>query len=71
MTNISSSAVKPLLQVAVCDQKGFKVDVINKTGSLLEPNASEKLVVVGTNLNAMDLKLVRLAPATGAAATAK
>ncbi len=70
VTNVSSSAVKPVLQIAVCDQKGFKVDTITKTGSLLEPNGSEKLVVLGTNLNAIDLKLVRLAPATGAAATA-
>jgi hypothetical protein len=60
VTNIGSQEVTPLLQVAVCDQKGFKVGAASKTGDSLAPNADERITVLATNLNATDLKLMRL-----------
>jgi hypothetical protein len=60
VTNLGSLEVTPMVQVAVCDQKGFKVGIASKTGVALAPNANEKFTLLGTNLNAADLKLMRL-----------
>jgi hypothetical protein len=46
--------------MAVCNQKGFKLGVASKTGTALAPNANERIVVLGTNLNAAEFKLMRL-----------
>jgi hypothetical protein len=60
VTNTGPQEITPVLQVAVCDQKGFKVGVASKTGAVLAPNANERIVVLGTNFNATELKLMRL-----------
>jgi len=60
VTNMGAQEITPVLQWAVCDQKGFKLAVASKTGVALAPNANEKIVVVGTNLNAAEFKLMRL-----------
>jgi hypothetical protein len=60
VTNIGSQTVVPLAQFAVCDQKGFQVGSAAKTGQPLEPNEVEKMEVLATNLNAVDVKLVKL-----------
>ena len=60
VTNLGAREVTPVVQVAVCDQKGFKVGAASKIGAALAPNADEKIVVFGTNLNATELKLTRL-----------
>jgi len=60
VTNIGALAVTPVVQLAVCDQKGFKVGLASKTGAALAPNADERIVVLATNLNAAELKLMHL-----------
>jgi hypothetical protein len=60
VTNMGPQEVTPMVQLAVCDQKGFKLAVASKTGAALAPNANERIVVVGTNLNAAEFKLMRL-----------
>jgi hypothetical protein len=60
VTNTGAQEITPVVQVAVCDQKGFKVGLASKTGAALAPNADERIVVLATNLNATDLKLMRL-----------
>jgi hypothetical protein len=60
VTNTGPQEITPVVQLVVCDQKGFKVGVASKTGTLLAPNADEKIVILATNLNATDLKLSRL-----------
>jgi hypothetical protein len=60
VTNIGSAVVTPLAQFAVCDQKGFQVGSTTKAGEPLEPNGFEKIEVLATNLNAVDLKLMKL-----------
>ncbi len=60
VTNVGPQEVTPLVQWAVCDQKGFQVGLASKTGTVLAPNAEERIVVVATNLNAADLKLMHL-----------
>jgi hypothetical protein len=60
VTNMGPQAITPVVQVAVCDQKGFKLGTASKTGAALAPNADERIVVLGTNLNATELKLMRL-----------
>jgi hypothetical protein len=63
VTNTSSADITPFVQLMVCDQKGYKVGVVSKIGTVLAPNADEKIVILATNLNATDLKLVRLTSA--------
>lgn len=63
VTNIGTSVVSPQAMFAVCDQKGFQIGSAMKTASPLAPNESEKIEIIATNLNAADLKLVKLAPA--------
>ena len=60
VTNMGSTEVTPLVQLAVCDQKGFKLGLASKTGTVLAPNADERIVIVATNLNAAELKLMHL-----------
>jgi hypothetical protein len=60
VTNLGEREVTPVVQVAVCDQKGFRMATASKTGAPLAPNANERIVVLGTNLNATELKLMRL-----------
>jgi hypothetical protein len=60
VTNAGAQEITPVVQLAVCDQKGFKVGLASKTGAALAPNADEKIVILATNLNATDLKLMRL-----------
>jgi hypothetical protein len=63
VTNIGSQMIIPLAQFAVCDQKGFQVGSTAQTGQPLAPNEAEKIEVLATNLNAVDLKLVKLTAA--------
>ncbi len=65
VTNIGSQVVIPLAQFAVCDQKGFQVGSTAKTGQPLAPNDVEKMEVLATNLNAVDLKLMKLTSGSG------
>jgi len=65
VTNIGSQMVVPLAQFAVCDEKGFQVGSTAKTGQPLAPNDVEKIEVLATNLNAVDLKLVKLTAGSG------
>jgi hypothetical protein len=60
VTNTGAQEITPVVQLAVCDQKGFKLGLASKTGAVLAPNADEKIVVLATNLNATDLKLLHL-----------
>jgi hypothetical protein len=60
VTNMGATEVTPLVQLAVCDQKGFKLGLASKTGTVLAPNADERIVIVATNLNATELKLMHL-----------
>jgi len=60
VTNIGSQVVVPKAQFAVCDRKGFKIGATAKTGPALAPNEAEKIEVLATNLNAVDLKLMKL-----------
>lgn len=60
VTNLGPREITPLVQLAVCDGKGMKVGIASKTGALLLPNASERLVILATNANAVELKLLGL-----------
>jgi len=60
VTNMGKQEITPVVQLAVCDLKGFKLGLASKTGAALAPNADEKIVVLATNLNATDLKLLHL-----------
>jgi hypothetical protein len=60
VTNIGSTMVVPMAQFAVCDQKGFFVGSASKTGGALAPNEAEKIEVLATNVNAVDVKLMKL-----------
>jgi hypothetical protein len=60
VTNTGPKEITPIIEVAVCDAKGFKVGTASKTGTALAPNADERITLLGTNLNAADLKLMRL-----------
>jgi hypothetical protein len=60
VTNIGALEITPVVQLAVCDQKGFKLGLASKTGAALAPNAQERIVVLATNLNATELKLMHL-----------
>jgi hypothetical protein len=60
VTNIGSQAVTPLAQFMVCDGKGFQVGLTSKKGEMLAPEKAERIEVLATNLNAADLKLMKL-----------
>jgi hypothetical protein len=60
VTNIGSLMITPLAQFAVCDQKGFQIGMLAKTGTPLAPEDTERIDVLATNLNAVDLKLMKL-----------
>jgi hypothetical protein len=63
VTNVSSLPVTPLAQFVVCDTRGVKVGLASKTGTALGAGADEKIEFVATNLNAADLKLLKLTTA--------
>jgi hypothetical protein len=63
VTNIGSAIATPLVQLAVCNEKGFQIGSATKAGTPLAPNDSEKIDVLATNANAVDLKLLKLSPA--------
>jgi hypothetical protein len=60
VTNIGSQMITPSAQFAICDQKGFQIGSIAKTGQPLSPNDTEKIEVLANNINAVDLKLMKL-----------
>jgi hypothetical protein len=60
VTNLGAQDRTPVVELAVCDQKGFKIGAASKTGDVLAPNANERIVILATNLNAVDLKLMRV-----------
>jgi len=60
VTNMGAREITPVAQWVVCDPKGYKLGLASKTGTPLAPNADERIVVVATNLNAVELKLMRL-----------
>jgi hypothetical protein len=60
VTNLGTDTTTPLAQFVIRDQKGAQIGLTSKSGSPLAPNESEKIEVVATNLNAIDLKLVRV-----------
>jgi hypothetical protein len=60
VTNLSTQEITPMLQLAVCDPKGIKIGTTSKTGSALAPNAAQKIVILATNLNAAEFKLMQL-----------
>ena len=60
VTNVGPQEVTPMVQLAVCDPKGLKVGTAAKTGSVLAPNTAEKFIIVATNLNAAEFKLMQL-----------
>jgi hypothetical protein len=65
VTNTGAQDITPLLELAVCNEKGIKIGSISKTGPTLTPDADAKIVLLATNLNATDLKLTRLTSAAG------
>jgi hypothetical protein len=65
VTNTGPREVTPVLELAICDPKGCKIGAMSKIGDALAPNTNEKIVVLATNLNAADLKLMRLGSANG------
>jgi hypothetical protein len=60
VTNTGALPVTPVVRMAVCDDKGVKIGVASKTGEELAPNASEKIAVLATNFNAIELRLLQL-----------
>jgi hypothetical protein len=60
VTNIGSQEVMPLARFAVLNEKGFQIGSTAKTGQMLAPNEAEKIEVLATNFNAVDLKLMKL-----------
>ncbi|MGO8701492.1 MAG: hypothetical protein ACLQVY_27725 [Limisphaerales bacterium] len=63
VTNVGPVSVTPSVQLMVCDTRGGKVGMLSKIGEALAAGDSEKIEVLATNLNAADLKLMKLAVA--------
>jgi hypothetical protein len=63
VTNVGPVSVTPSVQLMVCDTRGGKVGMVSKVGEALAAGDSEKIEVLATNLNAADLKLMKLAVA--------
>lgn len=63
VTNVGPTSVTPMVQLMVCDTRGGKVGMVSKIGEALAAGDSEKIEVLATNLNAADLKLMKLAVA--------
>jgi hypothetical protein len=63
VTNVGPVVVTPAVQLMVCDTRGGKVGVVSKIGEALAAGENEKIEVLATNLNAADLKLMKLAVA--------
>jgi hypothetical protein len=60
VTNVGAVLVTPRAQFLVCDTRGAKVGTASKTGAALAAGAYEKIEILATNLNAADLKLMKL-----------
>lgn len=60
VTNIGTGTASPTALFAVCDQKGFLIGTSTKAGGALGPNDFEKIEILATNLNATDVKLVKM-----------
>jgi hypothetical protein len=60
VTNLGAQEITPMVQLAVCDPKGLKIGTASKTGSPLAPKAAQKIVILATNLNATEFKLMQL-----------
>jgi hypothetical protein len=60
VTNVSTLPVTPQAQFTVCDSRGGKVGTVSKTGTALAAGDYEKIEILATNLNAADLKLLKL-----------
>lgn len=60
VTNIGAATVVPHVQVAVCDRNGVQIGSATKVGAPLGPDESERIEVLATNLNAADVKLMKL-----------
>lgn len=65
VTNVGTQTVFPKAQFAVCDRNGSKIASTAKTGTPLGPNEGERIDIVATNPDAVDLKLMKLSAATG------
>lgn len=60
VTNLSPHAISPLAQFVVCDHNGAQIGSVSKGGPALAPGEAEKIEVLATNRNAVDLKLFKL-----------
>jgi hypothetical protein len=60
VTNIGKKALAPYYQIAVLDKGGKTVGWVTNTVAELQPKESEKIQVLATNANAVDLKLMKL-----------
>ncbi len=60
VTNVGVKAVAPFVQLAVIDKDGRTVGYVTNGAPEIQPKTSEKIQVLATNLNAVDLKIVRL-----------
>jgi hypothetical protein len=60
VTNRSSAPVTPMAQFEVRNPTGGKVGTVSKIGEALAAGADEELEILATNLNASDLRLLKL-----------
>ncbi|MGA2749916.1 MAG: hypothetical protein ABSG59_14165 [Verrucomicrobiota bacterium] len=60
VTNLSSKTITPVVKVVLYDQKGAKLGAISKTGFALESGADEMIEILATNIDAADLKLLKV-----------
>ena len=63
VTNVGALLVRPTAQFMVCDARGGRVGMVSKTGTALAAGDNEKIEILATNLNAADLKLLKLTAA--------
>lgn len=63
VTNVSAVSLTPQVQFMVCDTRGDKVGMVSKIGTALAGGDNEKIEILATNLNAADVKLVKLSVA--------
>jgi len=60
VTNLTSAAVEPHTEFAICDRNGFQIGTASKVGPALDASAEERIDVVATNVGSVDLKLMKL-----------
>jgi hypothetical protein len=60
VTNVGNRAVAPFAQLAVLDKNGKVIGWATNSASVIQPKESEKIQILATNANAVDLKIVRL-----------